>query len=66
VAAAQVLNDGRSLRKISAALAEQGFLSASGRTHSPSAIKSMLGEGGLKSRALTHHDAKGRRLFWAE
>lgn len=66
VAAAHALNDGRSLRKIADALAEQGFVTASGRTHSPSAIKSMLGATGSKSRALKHFDAKGRRLLWAE
>jgi len=29
-------------------------------------IKRMLGEGGSKSRALTHYDTKGRRLLWPE
>jgi hypothetical protein len=29
-------------------------------------LKRMLGEGGSRSRALTHHDAKGNRLLWPE
>ena len=65
VAAARALNDGRSLRKISATLAEQGFV-PSGREYSATAVKGMLGEGGSKSRALKHTDAKGRRLLWPE
>jgi len=66
-AAASALNDGRSLRQIAAALAEQGFVTISGKEHAPAAVKSLLaGEGGSKSRALTHHDAKGRRLLWPE
>jgi DNA invertase Pin-like site-specific DNA recombinase len=60
------LNDGRSLRKISAGLAEQGFVTPSGREYSATAVKRMLGEGGSKSRAMKHFDAKGRRLLWAE
>ena len=67
IAAAHALNDGRSLRKISAALADQGFVTPAGREYSASAVKRMLaGEGGSKSRALKHFDAKGRRLLWAE
>jgi DNA invertase Pin-like site-specific DNA recombinase len=66
VAAARALNDGRSLRKISAALAEQGYLTPAGKAYSASAVKRMLGEGGSKSRALKHVDAKGRRLLWPE
>src|SRR6516164_210164 len=60
------LNDGRSLRAIAAGLAEQGFVTPSGKEYSATSIKRMLGEGGSKSRALTHHDAKGRRLLWPE
>ncbi len=60
------MNDGRSLRKISAALAEQGYMTPAGKAYSASAVKRMLGEGGSKSRALKHFDAKGRRLLWAE
>ena len=50
VKAAQAANDGRSLRAISAALAEQGFTTPSGRDYSPSAVKSMLGTKGGRSR----------------
>ena len=67
IAAAKALNAGNSLRQISAALAEQGFLTRLGKPYSPSAVKKMLNvTGGSKSRALTHLDAKGRRLLWAE
>ena len=66
VAAAHGLNDGRSLRKIGAALAEQGFVTPAGREYSATSVKRMLGESGSKSRALNHFDAKGRRLLWAE
>ena len=41
-AAARALNDGRSLRKIADALAEQGFVTPSGKTYAPSAVKGML------------------------
>jgi len=44
IEAACALNDGRSLRQISAALAEQGFLTPSGRPHSASAVQSMLSQ----------------------
>jgi DNA invertase Pin-like site-specific DNA recombinase len=64
--AAHALNDGRSLRKIAAALADQGFTTPAGKHYSATSIKRMLGEGGSKSRALTHRDAKGRRLLWPE
>jgi hypothetical protein len=64
--AARTLNDGRSLRKIAAGLVDQGFVTPAGREYSASAAKRMLGEGGSKSRALKHVDAKGRRLLWAE
>ena len=60
MAAAQVLNDGRSRRAIAAGLAGQGFVTPSGAHYSATSIKRMLGEGGSKSRALTHYDAKGR------
>jgi DNA invertase Pin-like site-specific DNA recombinase len=66
VAATHALNDGRSLRKIAAALADQGFTTPTGMHYSATSVKRMLGEGGSKSRALTHHDAKGRRLLWRE
>jgi DNA invertase Pin-like site-specific DNA recombinase len=66
IEAARILNDGRSLRKISAALAEQNFVTRTGAAYSATSIKRMLGEGGSKSRALTHYDAKGRRLLWPE
>jgi len=66
VEAARKLNDGRSLRAIAAGLAEQGFVTPSGAQYSATSIKRMLGEGGSKSRALTHYDAKGRRLLWPE
>ena len=61
-AAARALNDGRSLRKIADALAEQGFVTPSGKVYAPSAIKGMLA-GELKSRALKRTDAKGRRIL---
>ena len=61
-AAARVLNDGRSLRKIADALAEQGFVTPSGKVYAPSAIKGMLA-GESKSRALKRTDAKGRRIL---
>jgi DNA invertase Pin-like site-specific DNA recombinase len=66
VVAARALNDGRSLRKIAAALADQGFTTPNGREYSASEVKRMLGVNGSKSRALTHTDAKGRRLLWPE
>jgi DNA invertase Pin-like site-specific DNA recombinase len=65
IAAAQTLNDGRSLRKIAAGLAEQGFLTPSGKEYSASAVKGMLGGEGSKSRALKRTDAKGRRILGA-
>jgi recombinase len=63
VAAAQVLNDGRSLRAIAAALAEQGFVTPAGREYPATSVKRMLGEGGSKSRAQKHFDAEGRAFF---
>ena len=51
VKAARELNDGRSLDKISAALAEQGFTTPSGKNYSASAVQSMLCKD-FKSRAL--------------
>ena len=62
---AHELNTGRSLRGIAAELEAKGFKTRKGTRYSADAIKRMLGEG-LKSRALTHHDAKGRRLLWPE
>jgi hypothetical protein len=66
IEAAAKLNDGRSLRAIAAGLAEQGFVTRTGAAYFAPSIKRMLGEGGSKSRALTHHDAKGHRLLWPE
>jgi len=66
IEAAAKLNDGRSLRAIAAGLAEQGFMTRTGAAYSATSIKRMLGEGRSKSRALTHHDAKGRRLLCPE
>ena len=66
IEAAAKLNDGRSLRAIAAGLAEQGFVTRTGAAYSATSIKRMLGERGSKSRALTHHDAKGRRLLWPD
>ena len=57
---ARKLNDGRSLRKISAALAEQGFVTPSGQTYSPRAVQSMLSGEGSRSQALKR---KGRRIL---
>ena len=42
IEAARSLNDGRSLRKISAALEDRGFVTPSGVPYSASAVKSML------------------------
>ena len=64
IKAAIALNDGRSLLKISAALAGQGFTTPSGKPYSASAVKGMLA-GGSKSRALKRTDAKGRRILSA-
>ena len=64
--AAHALNDGRSLRNIAAALADQGFVTPNGKNYSASAVKGMLASEGSKSRALKHVDAKGRRLLWAD
>jgi DNA invertase Pin-like site-specific DNA recombinase len=66
IEAAGKLNDGRSLRAIAAGLAEQGFVTRTGTHYTAASVKRMLGEGGSKSRALMHHDAKGRRLLWPE
>ena len=66
IEAAAKLNDGRSLRAIAAGLAEQGFFTRAGTHYTAASVKRMLGPDGSKSRALTHHDAKGRRLLWAE
>jgi DNA invertase Pin-like site-specific DNA recombinase len=63
---AQELNTGRSLREIAAELEAQGFKTRKGTRYSADAVKRMLGEEGSKSRALTHTDAKGRRLLWPE
>ena len=63
---AREINTGRSLREIAAELEAQGFKTRKGTRYSADAVKRMLGEGASKSRALTHHDAKGRRLLWPE
>ncbi len=65
VAAARALNDGRSLRMIAAALAEQGFKTPSGKEYSASAVSGMFGSEESKSRALKRTDAKGRRVLGA-
>ena len=62
----RTVQNGRSLRAIAAGLAEQDFVTRTGTHYTATSIKRMLGEGGSKSRALTHHDAKGRRLLWPE
>jgi hypothetical protein len=61
-AATHALNDGRSLRKIADALAEQGFTTPSGKVYAPSAIKGILGDA-AQSRTLKRTDAKGRRIL---
>ena len=66
IEAAGKLNDGRSLRAIAAGLEAEGYKTRKGTRYSADAVKRMLGEGGSKSRALTHRDAKGRRLLWPE
>jgi hypothetical protein len=58
VKAAHALNDGRSLDKISAGLAGQGFTTPSGKPYSASAVKGMLGKE-FKSLALIRR-MKGR------
>ena len=51
IEAAKASDDGRSLRKIAAALAEQGFVTPTGREYSASAVRSMLGSEGSKGAA---------------
>ena len=51
VEAAKALNDGRSLRKIATALAEQGYVTPKGNEYSASAVKSMLIGPETKGRA---------------
>jgi DNA invertase Pin-like site-specific DNA recombinase len=63
---ARELNNGRSLRAIAAELEAAGYKTRKGTRYSADAVKRMLGAGGSKSRALTHHDAKGCRLLWPE
>ena len=63
---ARELNNGRSLREIAAELEAKGFVTRKGTAYNATSIKRMLGEDGSKSRALTHYDAKGRRLLWPE
>jgi DNA invertase Pin-like site-specific DNA recombinase len=46
--AATALNDGRSLQKISDALAAEGFITKKGNAYSPSAVKSILAQAGEK------------------
>jgi DNA invertase Pin-like site-specific DNA recombinase len=58
-AAAHALNDGRSLRKIAAALAGQGFVTPSGKVYAPSAVKGMLA-GDPKSRDFKRTATKRR------
>ena len=66
IEAAKALNNGRSLRAIAVILAEQGFVTKSGKEYAPSCIKSMLqscGEDGSKSKALKRVNAKGQRIL---
>ena len=64
IEAACRFNDGRSLRAISDALAEAGFLTKHDTPFAPMAVKVMLeASGGSKSRRLKRVDAKGRRIL---
>jgi hypothetical protein len=45
---------------VAAELEAKGFKTRKGTRYSADAVKRMLGEGGSKSRALKHFDAKGR------
>jgi hypothetical protein len=54
------------LREIAAELEAQDFKTRKGTRYTAASVKRMLGEDGSKSRALTHYDAKGRRLLWPE
>jgi DNA invertase Pin-like site-specific DNA recombinase len=62
VEAARAVNDGRSLDKIAAVLAEQGHVTPSGKPYGASAIQSMLGSE-FKSNALERRSyAKRKKL----
>lgn len=65
VAAAHKLNDGRSLRAISAALAELGHTASSGNPFSAGAVKRILGAEPLRSAALKRTTARGKRILIA-
>jgi DNA invertase Pin-like site-specific DNA recombinase len=62
-AAVKVLNDGRSLQKISEALAAEGFVTKKGNPYSASAVKSILAQAGKKldSRAMRDRAWRARR-----
>jgi DNA invertase Pin-like site-specific DNA recombinase len=60
VEAARAVNDGRSLDKIAAVLAEQGHVTPSGKTYGAAAIQSMLGSE-FKSRALERRKVAERK-----
>jgi DNA invertase Pin-like site-specific DNA recombinase len=61
VEAARKFNDGRSLDKIAAAVAAKGFTTPSGKAYSESAVQSMLGPNGLKSRAMLRREYRAKR-----
>ena len=54
VDAARALNEGRALRKIAAALADQGFVTPAGKEYSATSIKGSLHESALSVRHLEH------------
>ena len=63
--AAHRLNDGRSLRAISAALADEGYKASSDKPFSAAAVKRMLDQAGeqLKSHAVKRYTARGKRVL---
>ncbi len=64
IQAAKALNDGRSLRKIAAALSDQGFVTRkNSQPYSTSAVSTMLGAEGSRSIAIKRTDTKARRII---
>jgi DNA invertase Pin-like site-specific DNA recombinase len=63
IAVARALNDGRSLRKISAALAEQGHTTREGKPFSASSVKAILGSEPAKSPHIGKRPSHGKRIL---
>jgi DNA invertase Pin-like site-specific DNA recombinase len=63
IKAARALNDGRSLRKISAALAEQGHTTREGKPFSASSVKAILGSEPAKSPYIGKRPSHGKRIL---